>query len=102
MPCARHGRRVRGSADRSTDRTAEPSVDCSTDRSTDRGTDRGTDSVANSSANHSVANDDADAVAYFGTVNITGTEVSLATVTLIETPGLRQLRLAISRPPAPS
>ena len=30
-----------------------------------------------------------------GTVNITGTEVSLATVTLIETPGLRQLRLAI-------
>ena len=30
-----------------------------------------------------------------GTVNITGTEVSLATVTLMETPGLRQLRLAI-------
>ena len=37
-----------------------------------------------------------------GTVNITGTEVSLATVTLMETPGLRQLRLAISRPTAPS
>ena len=30
-----------------------------------------------------------------GTVNITGTEVSLATVTLMETPGLRQLRLDI-------
>ena len=30
-----------------------------------------------------------------GTVDITGTEVSLATVTLMETPGLRQLRLAI-------
>ena len=32
-----------------------------------------------------------------GSVTITGTEVSLATVTLMETPGLRQLRLAISQ-----